>query len=114
MSMKRVRWELEEMVAMVDLYYRDKNGLVESISDELKELSRKLNKRADTLGIDHDEKYRNYNGMKIIFQNVRYADTNGEEGMANTSKLIYDTVALFKNNKTVFYNILTDFNDKYN
>ena len=40
--MKRVRWELEEMVAMVDLYYRDKNGLVESISDELKELSRKL------------------------------------------------------------------------
>ena len=85
------------MVAMVDLYYRDKNGLVENISDELKELSRKLNKRADALGIDHDEKYRNYNGMKIIFQNVRYADTDGEEGMANTSQLIYDVIDLYLN-----------------
>ena len=74
--MKRVPWELEEMVAMVDLYYRDKNGKVDKLIDELSELSRKLNKRAEILNIDHDYKYRNLNGMKIIFQNVRYADTN--------------------------------------
>ena len=111
--MKRVPWEQEEMVAMVDLYYRDKNGLVENISDELKELSRKLNKRADTLGIDHDEKYRNYNGMKIIFQNVRYADTDGEEGMANTSQLIYDVIDLYKKDYSYFTIILNKFNSKY-
>lgn len=111
--MKRIPWELEEMVAMVDLYYRDKNGLVESISDELKELSRKLNKRADTLGIDHDEKYRNNNGMKIIFQNVRYADTDGEEGMANTSQLIYDVIDLYDKDYNYFITILNKFNKKY-
>ena len=110
--MKRIPWELEEMVAMVDLYYRDKNGLVESISDELKELSRKLNKRADTLGIDHDEKYRNNNGMKIIFQNVRYADTDGEEGMANTSQLIYDVIDLYDKDYNYFITILNKFNKK--
>ena len=111
--MKRVPWEQEEMVAMVDLYYRDKNGLVENISDELKELSRKLNKRADTLGIDHDEKYRNYNGMKIIFQNVRYADTDGEEGMANTSQLIYDVIDIYDKDYNYFITILNKFNEKY-
>lgn len=112
--MKRIRWELEEVVAMVDLYYRDKNGSVESnISDELKELSKKLNKRADMLGIDHDEKYRNYNGMKIIFQNVRYADTDGEEGMANTSQLIYDVIDLYEKDYNYFILILNRFNEKY-
>ena len=75
--MKRIRWELEEMVAMVDLYYRDKNGEVDNLNYELSELSRKLNKRADILDIDHDHKFRNLNGMKMIFQNVRYADTDG-------------------------------------
>ena len=111
--MKRVRWELEEMVAMVDLYYRNQNGRVGNLSDELKELSRKLNKRADMLDIDHDEKYRNYNGMKIIFQNVRYADTNGEEGLANTSRLIYDTIELFHKSHDGFVMILNEFNRKY-
>ena len=52
--MKRIRWELEEMVAMVDLYYRDKNGEVENLNDELSELSRKLNKRADILDNIYD------------------------------------------------------------
>ena len=111
--MKRVRWELEEMVAMVDLYYKDKNGLIGNLTDELKELSRKLNKRADMLDIDHDEKYRNYNGMKIIFQNVRYADTDGEEGLANTSRLIYDTIELFHKSHDGFVMILNEFNRKY-
>ena len=111
--MKRVPWELEEMVAMVDLYYRDKNGKVDKLIDELSELSRKLNKRAEILNIDHDYKYRNLNGMKIIFQNVRYADTNGEDGMANTSKLIYDTIDLYKKDYEHFTFLLNNFNEKY-
>ena len=72
------------MVAMVDLYYRDKNGEIE-----------------------------NLNGMKMIFQNVRYADTNGEEGMANTSNLIYDTIDLYNKKHDYFIIILNKFNDNY-
>ena len=111
--MKRVPWELEEMVAMVDLYYRDKNGKVDKLIDELSELSRKLNKRAEILNIDHDYKYRNLNGMKIIFQNVRYADTNGEDVMANTSNLIYDTIDLYNKDYEHFTFLLNNFNEKY-
>lgn len=111
--MKRIRWELEEMVAMVDLYYRDKNGEVDNLNYELSELSRKLNKRADILDIDHDHKFRNLNGMKMIFQNVRYADTDGEEGMANTSNLIYDTIDLYNKKHDYFTIILNKFNDNY-
>ena len=112
-ALKRIRWELEEMVAMVDLYYRDKNGEVDNLNDELSELSRKLNKREDILDIDHDYKFRNLNGMKMIFQNVLYADTDGEKGMANTSRLIYDTIDLYNKKNDCFTAILNDFNDKY-
>ena len=111
--MKRIPWELEEMVDMVDLYYRDKNGNVENLVDELYELSRKLNKRADILKIDHDNKYRNFNGMKMIFYNVRYVDTDGEYGMSCASKLVYYTIDLYKKDYERFTVLLNSFNKKY-
>ena len=51
--------------------------------------------------------------MKIIFQNVRYADTNGEDGMANTSNLIYDTIDLYNKDYEHFTFLLNNFNEKY-
>ncbi len=90
--MKRIDWAVEEMVVMVDLYYRDKNGQVSDLEQELQFLSQKLKRRADFLHIEHDEKYRNVNGMRMIYQNVRDADTNGENGLSGTSQLVYETI----------------------
>lgn len=111
--MKRIKWEPEEAVAIVDLYFRFERGLVADLNAELHELSRILNRRADILGIVHDEKFRNFNGMKCIFQNVRYLATDGEIGLPNASKLQSDTVDLYLNDRETFNAILQSFREKY-
>lgn len=111
--MKRISWEVEEMVAMVDIYYRYKNNETANLSEELKALSEKLKKRADILNIEHDERFRNYNGMKMIFENVRFVDTNGEAGFSSASQLVYDIVELYHNKNEIFKKVLDEFKLKY-
>lgn len=111
--MKRIKWDIEEVVAMVDLYFRFENEEITNLDEELKNLSKKLNRRADVLGIAHDEKFRNLNGMKCIFQNVRYFATDGETGLSNGNKLQGEVVDLYFNNRKFFDKILNDFNKKY-
>ena len=95
------------------MYFRFESGGISDLNAELSELSRILNRRADILGIAHDEKFRNLNGMKCIFQNVRYLATNGETGLANASKLHSDTVDLYRNDREKFDAILKSFREKY-
>lgn len=51
--MKRNKtWDFKEMVAMVDIYMRHKNGTnTRTLKEDLEDLSIALNKRADMLGI---------------------------------------------------------------
>lgn len=111
--MKRVDWAVEEMAAMVDLYYNYKDSPNTVLKEALLILSQKLNKRADIFGIEHDEKYRNYNGMKMIFENIRFIDTSGEKGLSCTSQLMQGVVALYHNNRYIFDKIIDEFNIKY-
>lgn len=111
--MKRVDWSVEEMVAMVDLYYKYKDSPNLALKKALLLLSQKLNKRADIFGIEHDEKFRNYNGMKMIFENIRYIDTSGEKGLSCTSQLMQGVVDLYHNNSYIFNKIISEFNIKY-
>lgn len=111
--MKRVDWAVEEMAAMVDLYYKYKNSPNSVLKEALLLLSQKLNRRADIFGIDHDEKYRNYNGMKMIFENIRFIDTSGEKGLSCTSQLMKGVVDLYHNNSYIFNKIIDEFNIKY-
>ena len=111
--MKRVDWSVEEMAAMVDLYYKYKDSPNSILKEALLLLSQKLNKRADIFGIDHDEKYRNYNGMKMIFENIRFIDTSGEKGLSCTSQLMQGVVDLYHSNKYIFNKIIDEFNIKY-
>ena len=82
--MKRIKWTDEEAVAIVDLYFRVERGAVADLNAELMDLSETLNRRADILGIVHDDKFRNFNGMKCIYQNVRYLATDGEVGLRSS------------------------------
>lgn len=111
--MKRIKWTEEEAVAIVDLYFRFENGDVVDLNEEFKKLSETLNRRADILGIAHDAKFRNINGMQCIFQNVRYLATGGEVGLPNTSKIHSQAVDLYFNDSEKFYAILKDFQEKY-
>ena len=111
--MIRIKWSVEEMVAMVALYYKYKNDENIDLENEYVLLSRQLVKRADILSIQHDSKYRNINGMRTIFENVKYVDTNGENGLSGASQLVYEVVKLYNDKPFVFNMILTEFNEKY-
>lgn len=111
--MKRVDWAIEEMVAIVELYYKYKNNEISDIESSLITLSKKLNKRADLLGIEHDEKYRNYNGMKMIFENIHYIDSKGEKGLSGSSELMRSVTELYHSNLYIFNQIAKEFNKNY-
>ena len=111
--MKRIKWSLEEVVAIVDVYFRNERGEVADLNFELKRLSRNLNRRADVLGIAHDEKFRNLNGMQCIFENIKYVATDGKEGLSNVSKLHRTVIDIYHNERERFNEILNDFGQKY-
>ena len=111
--MKRIKWTDEEAVAIVDLYFRVERGAVADLNAELMDLSKTLNRRADILGIVHDDKFRNFNGMKCIYQNVRYLATDGEVGLPNASKIHRQAVELYFSDREKFKAILKNFREKY-
>ena len=113
--MKRNKtWDFEEMVAMVDIYMRHKNGTnTRTLKEDLEDLSIALNKRADMLGIEKGENYRNYNGMNMIYHNLMSADTNGEKGLKNSSKLMLKVLDFYKEHHAEFETLLKHFNDNY-
>ena len=111
--MIKVNWDVEEFVALIDVYRRSHGKSSAQIENELKDLSRKLVNRAEILGIAHDEKFRNLNGMKLMFQNVVYIATNGKTGMSCTSAGMKKTYALLQSSPESFELILDEFNRRY-
>ena len=79
LAMIKVNWDVEELVALIDIYRKSVVSDKCIIEDELQALAERLVKRADKLGIVHDEKFRNLNGMKMMFQNVVYVATDGKQ-----------------------------------
>jgi hypothetical protein len=109
----RIRWDIEEVVAMISIYFRYQSGEIQDLKAELTKLSHALNHRADILGISHDETFRNMNGMNMIFQNVTYVDTDGQEGMSGVSSMIYYVYYMYKVDRSRFDEILNDFIKEY-
>lgn len=84
--MIRVQWELEEAVALFDLYL--KSGASLSIPEEnLSEISKAYRNRANQLGLVVDEKFRNLNGLKMQIGCIHYVVTEGKSGLSGASKL---------------------------
>ena len=111
--MHNKKWDLEESVALYDLYI--KNGFNPSVPQfEVLALSRLLNKRAQILGIPITSTYRNENGLKMQLQCIEYVVSNGDHGLSCTSKLFNDTWKLYQEDKDKFYAILDSFYKKYN
>ena len=111
-QMIKVQWELEEAVALFDIYF--KNGGSLNISEDiLGNMSEMYIKRAKDNGIIIDEKFRNLSGLKMQLGCVHYVVTSGKEGMSNASKLFYDTYELYKKDAGKFKQILEEFYRKY-
>lgn len=86
--MIRVLWDKEEMERLVDIYVRHQGKAGSEVDVELIELSRELNERADRLGIVHDAKFRNMDGLHMQYKNLKYVETEGKEGLSGASALM--------------------------
>ncbi len=111
--MIKVNWDVEELVALIDIYRRSKGKPNNQIDAELLALSKALTKRADKLGIEHDEKFRNFNGMRMMFQNVVYIATDGQRGMSATSSSMSKVYGMLSKSPDAFELILQEFTDRY-
>lgn len=110
--MIRVLWDVEEIVAFIDLYERTKrDGL--DIDTELHHFSDILIQRAKVLGIEHDDVYRNFNGMKMMYQNVEYIASDGQHGLSGASKAFVEVYQMRNKCPYVFEMILHEFTRKY-
>ena len=110
--MTKVRWELEEAVALFDIYFNNGGNLNVS-EDVLTHLTDMYIKRANDKGILLDEKFRNISGLRMQLGCIHYVVTSGKEGMSNASKLFYDTYELYTNEPAEFRQILNEFYKKY-
>ncbi|WP_285946307.1 hypothetical protein [Thomasclavelia cocleata] len=110
--MIKVKWDLEEAVALCDLYF--KSGRTLSIdNDRLNVLFAILKNRATSKGLVIDEKFRNVTGLKMQIGCIHYIATNGNEGLSNVSKVFYEAYDLYKEDSIKFDKIIEDFYCKY-
>ena len=111
--MIKVDWDVEELVALIDIYLREQRGEISNLSVELEGLSATLNRRADRLGILRDAKYRNTNGMKMQYQNVDCIATNGARGLSSYSEAMKIVFQMSQLCPKAFQLILQEFNLRY-
>lgn len=104
--MKRIIWDEEEAALLVDTYRRieatpsQKNELLHQLFDVLR-------KRAILKGLEIDERFRNFNGMKFQYELLRYLMTDGEQGLSgNVAKTIAEMAEIYRSEPEKFENIL--------
>lgn len=110
--MKRIPWHLEESVALFDLYFKN-GGTGTASAQELDQLSHLFLKRAETLGLEPDEKFRNQAGLSMQLACIHYVVTNGSAGLSGASKLFYTTYNLYRDSHAEYSEILRQFYAEY-
>lgn len=111
--MVKKAWDIEEAVALINVFFKCKNDDNIAINEELISLSKQLNFRAEKLCVPHDDKYRNLNGMKLMYQNVCYIDSKGKKGLSSISKVLMKAYDMYFSEPLKFKNILNSFEKNY-
>ena len=110
--MKKINWDLEEVVALYDLYF--KSGRTLSIDkDKLKQLSEILNRRAKIKWWIVDEKFRDVTGLSMQLATIHYIVTGGKEGLKNSSQMFREVYDLYKEDPEKFDRIVKELYLKY-
>ena len=95
--MIKVKWSENEVVLLLDLFYRLNGKAISLDLPEVIELSARLNRLADKEKIIKDEKFRNPVGIPMKLQNIRYVITDGQEGLSGASQLDYQVCKKYEN-----------------
>ena len=110
--MKKVKWDIEEVVALMKLYF-DNDCKISVDSAQVENLSKIMKKRAAILGFDVDDRFRNVTGLEMQLACIHYVVTDGKEGLKNASTLFYEVYDLYLKCPKVFYCLYDEFIEKY-
>lgn len=101
----RIEWDKYESVLLLDavisVYENGKNRKT-VISD----LSSFLRKRAILNGLQIDSIFRNENGIRMKFDQIKFYFYNDQTGMTGSSKTFKEVCELYKNSRDEYYQLL--------
>ena len=91
---------------LVDTYRRIEAAPSQK-NELLHQLSNVLRKRAISNGLEIDERFRNFNGMKFQYELLRYLMTDGEQVLpGNVAKTIAEMAEIYRSEPEKFEKIL--------
>lgn len=102
----RIPWDKYETALLIETFIKledkeiSKNAAIEYLSNILRQ-------RAVNGGIDIDDMFRNYNGISMQLQNIDTLFKSGSS-VRNASKMFKNMVVMYKEDKQLFYQILTE------
>ena len=101
----KVVWNKYEAALLVDTYEKVAKGeLVRKVA--ITKLSKRLRYRKIMNGIEVNDKYRNENGIQLQLSIMEHIITNGEKGLASTSRLFEEIAQLATENHADFIELL--------
>lgn len=101
---KYKKWDKFEVALLIESTLNINLGIV-SREEGLKVLSNTLRSRAKKLGLDFDDKFRNFNGMSLQVAAIESL-LNPERAPRHCAKLFIDMTDLYENNREKFNTIL--------
>ena len=108
MARASLRWDKYEVALLIETYINIVQK-VKNSEESIEELSQILRSYAIKKGLKIDNKYRNKNGIGMKIQEVRYLFTG--KGMQHYSKLEQECVELYKENPSVYAELLAEAKD---
>ncbi len=104
---KQINWNREEVILLVNEYFRTKDLSKYEINNSIEFLSKLLRRKAILDGITIDNKFRNVIGITMKFANIKYLDKDRSimknSGLSNVSKLEKIIVDEYYKNKEEFH-----------
>lgn len=107
-----MKWEFDEELFLLELFENTRNCSAREKDIKIQELSNLLNERASLLGIQTDETFRNFIGIRMKLLNIEYIASNGEYGLENYSALDLKVYKLFSENHDKFNQSLNNAKEK--
>lgn len=107
------KWQLEEAIMLVDLYFRIESMPSSQTQREIDRLSALLRKRAEILRKPVDERYRNIDGVKMRLKSIQYLTSNGTAGLDSPSKASALAIQLRQQLPDFFAQSVNEFYERY-
>lgn len=110
---KNIKWEEEEVILLIELYFKLKATKYDKNKPEILELCDLLRKRADKLNITINDTFRNKTGVFMKLKNIEAVENKSLVGLSNYSKLDRNIFNKYINNQQKLKDDSNEIREKY-